>query len=157
MLRYAIPAILGALLLTAPLAAQSEGRGSDSVPPGHRPPPGMCRIWIDGVPPGQQAAPTDCATAIRNRPANGRVVFGDEYTRTAKKKKLLPSGLFGGKDEKVPVKKLRDDGDSDNQRTESPKAQTQKSASPRDSVEQKKDPKKSGKAKAKKPAEKSII
>jgi hypothetical protein len=39
----------------------------------------MCRIWLDGVPPGQQPAPTDCATAVRNRPANGRVIFGDDY------------------------------------------------------------------------------
>jgi hypothetical protein len=38
----------------------------------------MCRIWIDGVPPGQQPAPTDCASAVRNRPSNGRVLFGDD-------------------------------------------------------------------------------
>ena len=47
------------------------------VPASHRPPRGMCRIWLDNVPPTQQPAPTDCATAIRNRPTNGRVVFGD--------------------------------------------------------------------------------
>jgi hypothetical protein len=38
----------------------------------------MCRIWIDGVPPAHQPAPTDCATAIRKRPTNARVVFGNE-------------------------------------------------------------------------------
>jgi hypothetical protein len=38
----------------------------------------MCRIWIDGVPPAHQPAPTDCATAIRKRPLNARVVFGSE-------------------------------------------------------------------------------
>jgi hypothetical protein len=48
------------------------------VPPAYRPPQGMCRIWIAGVPPDQQPAPTDCVTAVRNRPANGYVVFGDE-------------------------------------------------------------------------------
>jgi hypothetical protein len=31
------------------------------------------------VPAGQQPAPTDCATAVRSRPANGRVLFGDDY------------------------------------------------------------------------------
>jgi hypothetical protein len=48
------------------------------VPESHRPPPGMCRIWIDGVPPTHQPAPTDCATAIRKRPLNARVVFGSD-------------------------------------------------------------------------------
>jgi hypothetical protein len=37
----------------------------------------MCRIWLDGVPPGQQPEPTDCATAVRERPAGARVIFGD--------------------------------------------------------------------------------
>jgi len=48
------------------------------VPPGFLPPAGMCRIWINDVPPGQQPAPTDCASAVRNRPSNGKVLFGDE-------------------------------------------------------------------------------
>lgn len=81
MRRFALTmTIAGATLLAtaAPLAAQGRGRGNGGVPPGHRPPPGMCRIWIDGVPPGQQPAPTDCATAVRNRPSNGRVIFGDD-------------------------------------------------------------------------------
>ena len=46
-----------------------------------RPPMGMCRIWLDGVPAAQQPAPTDCATAVRNRPVNGRVLFPDEPGR----------------------------------------------------------------------------
>jgi hypothetical protein len=62
-------------LYSATLEAQSS---SSSVPESHRPPPGMCRIWIDGVPPTHQPAPTDCATAIRKRPVNARVVFGSE-------------------------------------------------------------------------------
>jgi hypothetical protein len=47
------------------------------VPPAYRPPAGMCRIWIEGVPPSQQPAPTDCNTAVRKRPVNGTVIFGD--------------------------------------------------------------------------------
>jgi hypothetical protein len=56
-----------ALAVSAPLGAQGRDRdkGSDDVPAGYRPPPGMCRVWVDGVPPGQQPAPTDCRTAIR--------------------------------------------------------------------------------------------
>jgi hypothetical protein len=46
----------------------------------------MCRIWLDDVPPAQQPAPTDCATAVRNRPAKGRVIFGDDYVKPTKTK-----------------------------------------------------------------------
>ena len=69
------------LAMTAPLAAQERGQRGDRVPPGQQPPPGMCRIWLDGVPAGQQPAPTDCPTAVRNRPPNGRVIFGDDYVK----------------------------------------------------------------------------
>ena len=65
----------GFAISTATLEAQGSPA---SVPDSHRPPPGMCRIWIDGVPPAHQPAPTDCATAIRKRPVNARVVFGNE-------------------------------------------------------------------------------
>lgn len=61
-------------------------RQEQGVPPAYRPPAGMCRIWIDGVPPGQQPAPTDCVTAVRNRPDNGRVIFGEEVRRRGKDK-----------------------------------------------------------------------
>lgn len=46
-----------------------------------RPPSGMCRIWIDGVPAAKQPAPTDCVTALREKPANGRIIFGDALPR----------------------------------------------------------------------------
>ena len=65
---------------------QSQGRRNQVVPPGFMPPAGMCRIWIDGVPASQQPAPTDCASAVRNRPANGRVLFGDDPKKTKKGK-----------------------------------------------------------------------
>jgi hypothetical protein len=67
--------IAGFAFSAATLHAQSS---PNSVPESHRPPPGMCRIWIDGVPPNHQPAPTDCATAIRKRPLNARVVFGND-------------------------------------------------------------------------------
>jgi hypothetical protein len=70
-------AIAAAATVAAPLAAQGRGRNVDGIPPGQRPPPGMCRIWIDGVPPGRQPRATDCTTAERNRPANARVIYGD--------------------------------------------------------------------------------
>jgi hypothetical protein len=63
------------------LGAQARPQPRDGkvqVPRTHLPPPGMCRIWLDNVPAAQQPAPTDCASAVRNRPRNGRVIFNDE-------------------------------------------------------------------------------
>ena len=74
MIRLALSLLL---LSAAPLAAQDRRTGGGSAD-AHRPPPGMCRIWIDGVPAARQPAPTDCATALRRRPPNARVIFGDE-------------------------------------------------------------------------------
>ncbi len=48
------------------------------VPEAFAPPAGLCRLWIEGVPPSQQPAPTDCAVAIRNRPANAAVIYGPQ-------------------------------------------------------------------------------
>jgi hypothetical protein len=63
--------------------AQGRGRNTNGVPPGQRPPAGMCRVWIDGVPPGHQPAVTDCTTAQLNVPVNGRIIYGSG---------VLPSG-----------------------------------------------------------------
>jgi hypothetical protein len=93
--------------ITIPAAARGQVRGPDSVPPGHAPPPGMCRIWIDGVPAGQQPAPTDCATAVRNRPANGRVIFGDDTREKKPKGKLSGLASFGPADAPVTWGRLR--------------------------------------------------
>ncbi len=55
-----------------------KDRAKVTIPKEYLPPAGMCRVWIDNVPAAQQPAPTDCVTAIKNRPTNGRVVFGDD-------------------------------------------------------------------------------
>jgi hypothetical protein len=77
-----------------PRPTQQRG-GQTVVPPGFFPPAGMCRIWINDVPASQQPAPTDCASAVRNRPSNARVLFGDESPKNKKgksdKKKSSPS------------------------------------------------------------------
>ena len=77
MRKVEIIAAIAALAVASPVMAQGRGRGNGGVPPGHRPPAGMCRIWIDGVPPGHQPAPTDCATAAARVPPNGRIIYGD--------------------------------------------------------------------------------
>jgi hypothetical protein len=66
----------------APTGSKSSAR--EEIPESHLPPKGMCRIWIDNVPPAQQPAPTDCASAIKNRPPNGRVIFPEDGARSSK-------------------------------------------------------------------------
>ncbi|MFN9576412.1 MAG: hypothetical protein ACK6AH_07605, partial [Gemmatimonadota bacterium] len=58
-----------------PAPAPAPAR-DDEVPREYEPPAGLCRVWVDGVPADRQPAPTDCATAVRNRPNNARVIFG---------------------------------------------------------------------------------
>ncbi|HJQ11933.1 MAG TPA: hypothetical protein VJ840_12970 [Gemmatimonadaceae bacterium] len=65
---------------------QQTQRRDQTIPPGFFPPAGMCRIWLNDVPASQQPAPTDCASAVRNRPANARVLFGDEQQKGKKGK-----------------------------------------------------------------------
>jgi hypothetical protein len=105
LLRTALPVLAGLIGLVgvaeaqrpvpASPRAQQSPRREQIVPPGFYPPAGMCRIWINDVPAGQQPAPTDCASAVRNRPANGKVLFGDDPPKSKKgksdKKKSNPA------------------------------------------------------------------
>jgi len=56
------------------------------IPPGHLPPRGYCRVWVEGRPPGQQPPVTNCRTAERERRRYGSrafVVYGDRvYSRS---------------------------------------------------------------------------
>ena len=74
-------AIIAGAATTADAQGRGRGRADERVPPGQRPPAGMCRIWINGVPPGRQPAPTDCETAVRNQPANSQIIWGENTRR----------------------------------------------------------------------------
>ena len=74
----------------APIVKREQAR--PDIPAAHMPPPGMCRVWLDNVPAGQQPAPTDCASAIRNKPQNARVIFSDDDSRQKR------NGKDGGRD-----------------------------------------------------------
>lgn len=97
-LRLVAPAVFG-LIVSASLAGAQrpvpvkpkanttqQSSREQIVPSAFYPPAGMCRIWINEVPAGQQSAPTDCASAVRNRPANGKVLFGDDPPKGKKTK-----------------------------------------------------------------------
>jgi hypothetical protein len=57
---------------------QTPRSSSQPIPRGQMPRAGMCRVWIDGLPPGRQPPSTDCATAQRNVPPNGRIIYGSQ-------------------------------------------------------------------------------
>jgi hypothetical protein len=49
------------------------------VPPGHYPPPGMCRLWYPGRPPGQQPKSVPCAQLIGVPLTDGAfILHGDQ-------------------------------------------------------------------------------
>ena len=52
-------------------------RGRYSIPAGHLPPPGECRVWFYERPAGQQPPPTNCGDARRMAyRLGGRVIYG---------------------------------------------------------------------------------
>jgi hypothetical protein len=46
------------------------------VPPGHMPPPGLCRAWYPGRPPGHQPRPERCERLFRRHFGPGVVILG---------------------------------------------------------------------------------
>ena len=95
-----------------PAAAQGKGRGhgNNGVPPGQLPPAGMCRIWIDGVPPGHQPAPTDCATAQAQRPANARIIYGDQTPFPGRRHGNVSNGTIVTRDGRECVRRVDRNG-----------------------------------------------
>ena len=68
----------------APASAQGgQDVGYGGVPPQGYPPPGMCRIWLDGLAANQQPPVTDCATARRGVESQIRVLDGNQAADVA--------------------------------------------------------------------------
>jgi hypothetical protein len=78
MFRAAATVVLAGLV-SVPVAAAQGRYGSQGIPPGQMPPPGMCRVWYDGRPPGRQPRATNCdeAERIASRSRNARVIYGE--------------------------------------------------------------------------------
>lgn len=49
-----------------PARVRPAPRARVRIPPGHMPPPGLCRAWVVDLPPGHQPPPRDCARVFRN-------------------------------------------------------------------------------------------
>jgi hypothetical protein len=70
--------LIGALTApTAPAIAKDDHKFH--IPPGHMPPPGMCRIWIPGRPPGHQPAPGSCRVLSRQVPRGAYLIANDNH------------------------------------------------------------------------------
>ena len=80
LLTLGTPALLAAQVrgvsVSAPAAPAGARAATPAVPVHLLPPAGKCRVWMDGVPAPQQPAPTDCATALRLKPASAVVLYG---------------------------------------------------------------------------------
>jgi hypothetical protein len=58
-----------------------KGPAGLHIPPGHLPPPGLCRIWFPGRPPGHQPRPGNCRTLSLQVP-RGALLISRERTWT---------------------------------------------------------------------------
>jgi hypothetical protein len=75
---------------------KDKGRGKgrkagwvQGIPPGHLPPPGLCRAWLPDTPPGHQPAPGPCPEIARDLVPGARLVYGGARG----KDDTLPPGL----------------------------------------------------------------
>jgi hypothetical protein len=75
-------ALIALAVLAGTAEAQGRGRKAGKIPPGHLPPPGLCRVWHDGVPPGHQPPATSCADArYEAARSGGRLIYGGGNAR----------------------------------------------------------------------------
>ena len=73
----------------SPQPSPARGRSPSTaatlgIPPGHLPPPGMCRVWLPGEPPGHQPKSRSCSNIERTAPAGSYIV-----ERPGKEKKIV--------------------------------------------------------------------
>ena len=64
----------GGLVIVDPGGGGHPYYQSISIPPGHMPPPGKCRIWFPDQPPGQQPPPGECGD-LRYRVPPGAILI----------------------------------------------------------------------------------
>lgn len=72
-----------------PQTQPSPSRGPSTaatlgIPPGHLPPPGSCRVWLQGIPPGHQTVSRICKGIESTAPAGSWILY-----RPTENKKLV--------------------------------------------------------------------
>lgn len=89
---------------TAARAATSESptKASNSSTPatlnvakGHLPPPGMCRVWVQGRPTAKQPKPRDCAGIDETAPAGSWVLLRPSKNRKVVKVRMVDERRAG--------------------------------------------------------------
>jgi hypothetical protein len=75
--RFIVGGLLIGALIVPGARALADNDGHRHIPPGHLPPPGMCRIWYPGTPPGHQPPPGDCRVLSRQVPRGAWLVGRD--------------------------------------------------------------------------------
>lgn len=57
-----------------PVPGRRGGPAVFTIPPGHYPPPGECRLWFPGRPPGHQPPPKPCGRIQAPVPPSARLI-----------------------------------------------------------------------------------
>ena len=65
------------------------------VPPGQLPPPGQCRVWIQGRPPGRQARARSCDGIVATAPAGAMILYRPGRDRRIVRVRYVHSGRVG--------------------------------------------------------------
>ena len=65
------------------------------IPPGHLPPPGLCKIWIPGNPPGRQAKARNCNNIERAAPAGSWILYRPSEDRKVVRVQVVDSRRTG--------------------------------------------------------------
>lgn len=73
-------------------SASSSTAATLGIPPGHLPPPGLCRVWMPGTPPGHQARARNCANIERSAPAGSWILY-----RPSKDRKVVQVRVVDGR------------------------------------------------------------
>ncbi len=76
-------------------SASASTASTLGIPPGHLPPPGLCKVWIPGTPPGHQAKARNCNNIERVAPAGSWILYRPSEDRKVVKVQVVDSRRMG--------------------------------------------------------------
>ncbi len=65
------------------------------IPPGQLPPPGLCRVWVQGTPPGHQARARSCNNIERSAPAGSWILYRPNEDRKVVQVQVVDARRMG--------------------------------------------------------------